>query len=69
MSGECCSKDGSCGCMCHKMLSVLVILFGLVFFLDAMAMIPHATAHMIWPLIIIVAGVTKYFKGSCKCCK
>ena len=69
MSSECCSKEGSCECMCHKMLSVLVFLFGLVFLLDAMAVISHAMAYMIWPVIVMVAGATMFFKGSCKCCK
>ncbi|MDP3956398.1 MAG: DUF5668 domain-containing protein [bacterium] len=58
-----------CGCMHHKIVPLLVVVFGLVFLLGALDMMSMATVGMIWPVLVILGGLTKLSEGMCKCCK
>jgi hypothetical protein len=62
------NSDNKCGCVCHKMKGVFVILIGLTFLLNSMEIISSHMTSMIWPTIIIIAGVKMSLKGMCKCC-
>jgi hypothetical protein len=61
-------KGMKCGCPHHKVVPLMVVLFGLTFLLRAMGTITPETAGMIWPIVVIIAGGTKLFSNSCKCC-
>jgi hypothetical protein len=63
---ECC-KPGVCDCPHHKFMPVLIILFGLVFLLQALDVLNASTSSMLWPIIVIVAGFAKLKGGMCKC--
>ena len=63
-----CGHGSKCGCPCHSAMGVFVILFGLTFLLQNLNVISESTAHVVWPSIIILAGLKKTFKGLCKCC-
>jgi hypothetical protein len=49
-------------------MPVLVTLFGVVFLLGAFEVLAADVVGIIWPIIVIVGGLSKLFGGSCKCC-
>ena len=57
-----------CKCPHHKVVPLMIVLFGLTFFLSALGTITGETRNIIWPIVVIIAGGTKLFEGSCKCC-
>ena len=59
---------GSCGCMHHKFVPILIILFGLTFLLEAYGMLGAATVGIVWPILVILTGILKLTSGKCKCC-
>lgn len=59
-------RENVCGCPHHKMIPALVTLFGLVFLLGTLGVMSMGTVNVVWPIIVIVAGLTKM--GGCKCC-
>ena len=61
-------KSGICRCMCHKMLSILVMVFGLVFLLGNLNVLTQGAVMYTWPVLVIAAGLTKMMKSKCKCC-
>ncbi len=62
-------KSGSkCGCPCHKMAGVFIVLFGLVFLLGALDVLAPKTVSIIWPIFVMLGGLKCMMKGSCKCC-
>ena len=59
-----------CKCPHHKVVPVLVILFGLTFLLGAWGTFTASTVNTIWPVLVILAGAMKLIdrSGMCKCC-
>ncbi len=53
-----------CGCGHHKLVSWLIVLFGLVFLLGTFGYLSAYTVNIVWPIIVIVLG----FMKMCKCC-
>ena len=64
--GEC-GKPGVCQCGHHKIMPVLIILFGLTFFLQALGVLTAGATAIIWPIIIVLAGLAKLKGGMCNC--
>ena len=62
------NHNGMCNCPHHKFMPILIVLFGLTFLLGAMGTITMGTVNIVWPIIIIVAGLFKLNRGMCKCC-
>ncbi len=58
---------GMCKCPHHKVMPILVVIFGLVFLLGAMGTLDMRTVGIVWPIIVIVVGLMK-LGGNCKCC-
>jgi hypothetical protein len=61
-------QGGMCKCPHHKVIPVLIVLFGLTFLLGALGVISGNTVSIIWPSLIILGGLMKLTKGMCKCC-
>ena len=61
-------EHGMCKCPHHKVIPALVVLFGLVFLLGTLNILTPGAVNIAWPVIIMVAGLTKMKSGSCKCC-
>jgi len=62
------SHDG-CHCMCHKMKGFMVVLFGLVFLLGNLEVISQHIVGIVWPSLLILAGLKKSLgRHLCKCC-
>lgn len=59
---------GHCKCPHHHMKAIWMILFGGLFLLGALGMVSSDVVKMGWPIIVILAGITKITKGMCKCC-
>ncbi len=57
-----------CACPHHKVVPLMIVLFGLTFLLRALGTITPDTAGVVWPILVIVAGFMKFSKGACKCC-
>lgn len=62
-------KKSECSCGCHKMFGLFVALFGLVFLLRAFDVFSMHVADILWPVVVILAGLQKMTCGFCKCCK
>jgi len=56
-----------CGCGCHKIMPILVILFGLDFLLGMVGTLTWGFVNVSWPVLVILAGCAMFFKGSCGC--
>ena len=60
--------EDSCSCPCHKMLGILIILLGLVFLLESLAVLSPYIVSMAWPVLVMLIGLKLITKGVCKCC-
>ena len=56
-------------CPCKKMPAVFVILFGLTFLLREVGVISFHAAGIVWPAIVILAGLQFLLRDLCKCCQ
>jgi hypothetical protein len=65
-SCDCCSE--SCSCIHHLMVPILVVVFGLIFLLGNLDVINSSTVGLLWPIVVMVGGLTAMFGGKCKCC-
>ena len=61
-------KSGMCGCMHHKMLPLFVVVFGLVFLLGNLNILTQAAVTTTWPILVMLAGLSKMMGSNCKCC-
>ncbi len=57
-----------CGCPHHKVLPILIILFGLDFLLGTAGVLTYQFVNLSWPVLVVIAGCMKLSKGMCKCC-
>ena len=62
--------ENMCGCSHHKVVPVLVILFGLTFLLEALGFVTSGFVMIAWPVLVIAGGLMKLMSksGMCKCC-
>lgn len=65
-----CNACNACKCHHHKVLGLLVILFGLTFLLGNWGILSLTTVNLVWPMLVILAGLMKLIEkmGMCKCC-
>lgn len=61
-------NEQKCDCLHHKIIPALIILFGLIFLLQGLGEISKEFVNIVWPVIVILGGLTKLLKGMCKCC-
>ncbi len=59
-----------CSCPHHKVVPVLVVLFGLTFLLGALGILTSGFVMIAWPVLVIAGGLMKWMSksGMCKCC-
>lgn len=62
--------DKKCSCPHHKITPVLVVLFGLIFLLEQWGVLSPNTVNTVWPIIVILSGLTLWGvrSGMCNCC-
>lgn len=70
--GSCCGGGGGkgegCKCPHHKMIPLLIVLFGLLFLLEALGWWGTRFVEVVWPILVILGGLQKMMGGKCKCC-
>ena len=59
-------QGGVCTCGHHKVIPILVVLFGLTFLLGDWNVFSVGTVNIIWPVLVILAGLSKM--KHCGCC-
>jgi len=57
-----------CACAHHQMVPIFIVFLGLIFLLRALGTLSYEVVSIIWPILIILVGLQKMFKGKCKCC-
>ena len=62
------TQNGGCKCPHHKIVTVLVVLFGLLFLGGALDWWGSQVVNVGWPTLVILAGLFKLMRGKCKCC-
>jgi len=62
--------EGMSGCKCphHKFISILVVLFALLFLLGELGTLSERFVSLSWPILVGLAGLLTLFGGGCKCC-
>ncbi len=63
-----CSGKGKCNCPHHMIIPAMIILIGVVALLGAFNILTSMWVSVLWPIFVIVIGVTKIKSRSCKCC-
>lgn len=56
-----------CTCAHHKILPAFLILIGLSFLLTQLGVMDTETNGLVWPVLVILLGLTKLKGGSCAC--
>jgi len=57
-----------CNCPHHKVIPLMIFLIGLFFLLSALNVITMMMLGWLWPIAVMVIGIMKMMRGSCKCC-
>ncbi len=60
--------EDMCKCPHHKIVPSCIALIGLAFLLLQWNILSASTVDIIWPVLLIVIGLTKLFGKGCKCC-
>jgi len=61
-------KKNTCSCVHHKMIPVLIILFGVSFLLLQLNFLTEEFVNLAWPIIVIAGGAVKLSEAKCRCC-
>lgn len=58
-----------CGCVCHKVNGVFLILIGAAFLLGKFEIITQNVVNTTWPICLILMGLkSSVGRGVCRCC-
>ncbi|HSY09442.1 MAG TPA: hypothetical protein VK840_00860 [Candidatus Dormibacteraeota bacterium] len=63
-----CCETKKCGCPCHKMTGVFIILLGVAALLRALEVLDHKTFWVAISIIVILGGLKTICASACKCC-
>ena len=58
----------TCGCVHHKIVPILTVLFALTFLFGAFDVITDRFVEITWPILVGLAGLMKMSERMCKCC-
>ncbi len=50
------------------MIPLFIVIFGVLFLLNSQGMVADDTVGVVWPILVILGGLQKLFRGMCKCC-
>ncbi len=57
-----------CGCTHHKVVPLMITIIGLDLVLGHFGTLAPETVELIWPLALLIIGLTKFCSHKCKCC-
>lgn len=58
----------NCHCSCHQTLGIIIAFIGVVFLLGHFDVVGPDTVGLMWPILLILAGIKKAYGRNCKCC-
>jgi len=63
-------EAGHCKCNCghHKVVPGMISLIAIVFLLGAFDVMSAEMVGILWPIFLLIAGLTKMSRNMCKCC-
>lgn len=61
-------QGNACKCPHHKIVPLLILLFGLDFLFGALGWLSPEFVNVSWPVLVALAGLMKLTEGKCKCC-
>ena len=67
-SGNMGQKYPSCSCPHHRMGAVWMLAFGILFLFYAFGWFSWVFVMYAWPIIVILAALSKMFRHRCNCC-
>lgn len=67
-TGGTCKGHCDCNCMHHKIVPGMISLIAVTFLLGALGILTSSTVALVWPILLLVAGLTKMNRNMCKCC-
>jgi len=59
----------TCKCSHHMIKPVLLLIFGIDFFLGAIGVLTNGFVQITWPIIIIIIAIMMMTGKNCKCCQ
>ena len=62
------NQGKNCGCAHHKVVPLVITIIGLAFLLQALNIMTASAVSIVWPILLIVAGLTKIKGGQCRRC-
>lgn len=57
-----------CRCPHHKVVPMMIFVFGLLFLLSALKVVSAEMVNIVWPVLVMAGGLMKMMQGKCKCC-
>ncbi len=60
--------SGVCSCHHHKIVPLMIVLIGLAFLLRALDIVDGDVIAIVWPILLIIAGLGKLSGRKCACC-
>ncbi len=63
-----CCESGKCGCPCHKMPGVFLVLLGVAILLTGLEWVSLKAGMIASAVLVMLLGLQKIFAGACKCC-
>ena len=63
-----CCETKKCGCCCHKMPGIFIILMGVVILVNCFGGLSERGAWIAIGVLLILFGLNKICSGCCKCC-
>ncbi|MFH1145469.1 MAG: hypothetical protein V1707_00690 [bacterium] len=61
-------QNKSCSCTHHKFVPFLIFLFGLLFLLGNLGVLGQGLVDIVWPILVLLGGLSMMTSGKCKCC-
>jgi hypothetical protein len=61
-------NQDKCTCPHHRMIPIFVFLLGLTFLLESLHVLSPRVVAIVWPSLLCLIGLQKFFSIGCKCC-
>jgi hypothetical protein len=63
-----CCETKKCGCCCHRMDGVFIVLIGVLLLLVNLDVLSDRQGFVSFSIIVILFGLSKIGRSFCKCC-